>query len=242
MPQVDLLTHLASIFDLAQHCEEKDPLLLGIDVSEDSSGKEDSSPPLETPTQSSGEDMEGVVETRHGKKRDWEGRWESAEDRDEEKQSERTQEEEEGSPKEGREGRQAIEESKRLLRRDVRRLESTVEANQQIELQERMQLLQDKEHEAVRAAMEVEANIRGQEPVRVEPSPINRPPPNPRLNLAAARRQADAASESGASGEEGWERAGKGGRKKGKGRRRRSASRSTSRTPRGKGCGQDTMD
>ena len=140
------------------------------------------------------------------------------------------------------EDQQAVETSKRLLKRNMRLLETTVEANRQIELQERMQMQQDKEHGMVRAAMELEASIQGHAQGGLESRPPSRPMPNPRLDLAAARRKAIAPSESGPSDEEGWETAGKRGRKKGRGHGRRSASRSTSRTPRGNTGGQDTMD
>ena len=242
VPQVDLLTQVACMFDPMQYCEEQDPLLLGVDVSDDSSGKESTSQSPETSTESSGEDMEGIQESRHGKKRAWEDRWETAEGRDEAKEDDQTQEEEAGDLEKSTEDKQAVEKSKRFLKSNTRLLEATVEANRQIELQERMQIQQDKEHEMVRAAMELEANIQGHAQVRLESNPPSRPKPNPRLDLAAARRQAIAPSEGGPSDGEEWETAGKRGRKKGKGHGRRSASRSTSRTPRGKAEGQDTMD
>ena len=132
----------------------------------------------------------------------------------------------------------AVNESKRALRKDTDLLISTVQANQQIEMQGRMQRQQDRETEVARAAREVEARLRGQEGPKDAPTRNSKLPSNPRLDLATARSRADTTSESEASDRGEGGRVGEGRKKKGKSRRKRS----TSRTPRGRTQGQDTMD
>ena len=73
-----------------------------------------------------------------------------------------TQEMVDDTPPAGREDEVETEGCKRRLRRDAALLVSTVEANQQIDEQKKLQQQQDKEAEAVRAKLEVEANLRGQ--------------------------------------------------------------------------------
>ena len=182
--------------------------------------------------------MDWIVEGSASRKRAWEGRWETAEERDKGKGGDHMQEGVEDAPLGSKEGEEAVEESKRALGRDTALLISAVDANQQIEEQERMQRQQDKESEVARAALEVEASIRGQEASRGAPRRHSKLPPKPRLDLAAARRQAGTTSESEASVGGGLDRAEESGKKKGRGRRRKSAS----RTPRGRTHGQDTMD
>jgi hypothetical protein len=188
---------------------------------------------------SSGEDMEGVVEGRGSRKRGWEERWESAEDRDKGQDDGLGREGTDGRPKEpaGGDGDLVVEGKLRAPKRDTDLLASTVRVNQQIEEQEKMQRRLDQEAEMVRARLEIEARLQGQEVAKAAPPHTIKPLANPRLDLAAARRQADTTSGSDASsGGEG----GQGGKnkKQGKTRRRKSAS----RTPRGRTQGQDTMD
>ena len=104
VPMVDILAQMANMFDPGRYEEHQDPLLLGVDISEECSEKSSSSETREEPAESSGDDMEGVVEGRGSRKRAWEGRWESAEDRDNAKGADPTQggKEEEG-PQEGEE-------------------------------------------------------------------------------------------------------------------------------------------
>ena len=221
IPQIDLLCRWACMLDPSTYCEDEDPLVLGVDVSEES-GEADSLPSLES-TESSGTEMEGIEADKRGRKRQheaWSDRWETAEDRDRV-----------AAEKEVREGQGE-------LRRDTDTLRFAVEANKQIEEQERLQLQQDKEHELVLAAAQVEASLRGQGTNRWASGPPTKPSPNPRVDLAGARRRAHTPQESEATDEEEGTCLDAGERKKkAKNRRRKSGS----RTPRGR-SGHDTLD
>ena len=163
---------------------------------------------------SSSDEMEGVEAEKRGKKRQhevWDDRWETVEAR------------ERGA------GDRAIREGQRELRRDTEVLRCAVEANNQIEEQERLQQQQDKEHEIVRAAAEVEASLRGQGTNRWASGPPRKPSPNPRVELATARHRVFTPQESDASDEEEEMDLDVGEGKKKKNRRRKSASRTLRR-------------
>ena len=118
-----------------------------------------------------------------------------------------------------------------------------MEANAQIDEQERLQIQQDKEHEAIRAATEIQARLQGQVCRWSQSSssgPPIRAPPNPRLSLDAARRKEATPAESGTSDTDGEGEMEVEGQKK-KHRHRNRRRKSTSRTPRGRAC-HDTLD
>ena len=236
VPLLDLLSQVANALDPAQYQEDQDPLLQGVDISEDSSEKESSYPTDAEAAEPSGSEMEGIVEGRCGRKRGWEERWETAEDREQDEGSKLVQGMVDDTPQVGKEVKEEVEDGRRRLRRDTALLVNTVEANQQIEEQERLQRQQDVESEVLRAKLEIEASRKGQGANHGDTARRSEPRPNPRLDLATARHRevTPCGSEESSGEEEGLQDSGS----TKNGRRRRKKS----RTPRGRLHGQDTMD
>ena len=234
VPQVDLLYRMALTLDPGEYKEEEDPLLLGVDVSEEDQSDVSSSASIDS--------MDSVREEARGKKRQldrFEERWETAEDREGGEVEQKVgsgagpREEEITVPRPtaatctdlGAETRRA----ERALKENMAILEATVDANRQIEAQERMQSQQDKEAAVLQAAREYEARLQGAEIGRWKAGPPRPPPLNPRLDIAAAKLRAATPSEGESSGSD-MEVEGEGRGKKAKGRSRREHS----RTPRGR--------
>ena len=209
VPQIDLLFRMAALFDPAEHHEEEDPLLLGVDISEEDQSAEAGD------DSSISDEMEGIREEARGKKRQlerWENRWESAEERergargtrgDKRNDADEADDDDSLPPLESdselgtetRKAEEALKESKAVL-------EYTVEANRQMEEQENLQRQQDREVAVRQAASEVEARLRGQVPNRWAAGPPKIPPRNPRLDVDTTRQRACIPSKELSSGSE----------------------------------------
>ena len=252
IPRVDILCQVANILDPPPYVEESDPLVQAVDISEESGSpnQSEASSPHDT-DDTGGEEMDGVTEDKRGKKRRneaWEDRGETAEARGRtgakgRDGSEETVPEEALPALAPEEIGKEILAKKQQLRRDTERLKGTVEANAQIDEKERLQIQQDKEHEAIKAATEIQARLQGQVCRWSQSSssgPPIRAPPNPRLSLDAARRKEATPAESGTSDTDGEGEMEVEGQKK-KHRHRNRRRKSTSRTPRGRAC-HDTLD
>ena len=103
--ELDVLETLAQLYEPSEYDEGKDPLLLGLEVSEETENSDEGESDTESDTDSEPTEMECTVEQR-GKKRQWgEGRWTTAEARDNQKTIR-----EEGAASNGAGGRKAEEE------------------------------------------------------------------------------------------------------------------------------------
>ena len=249
VPELDMLETWAQQQEPSEYDEEKDPLLLGLEVSEedlDSQGGE-----LDTSSEPT--EMEWS-EAQRGKKRQWgEGRWTTAEDRDNQGTSKeaagssgsggRHEAAEVGGKLEDQSGGRKMESKFAEVKQAVGVLQYVTEANVQIEEQERMQLMQEREIMCRQAARGIEAEVVGAPaPLAVQ---VARVPPNPRLGIEARKKrlaELRASSEGGRAGGLGRRRGGTPSRSSSmeveskeadirrKGRRRKEASRS----PRGR--------
>ena len=189
---------------------------------------------LSSSKSSSSDEMEGVEEQRRGRKRElerWEARWET----DEQRNVGKNQPLEVGGQEDGRgEAQEELEGQARRALRDLRRsediMEYAVEANRQMEEQERMQRQQEIEMAVQQAAIEVERGLQGSVAHgRTEGLPPA-PPSNPRLELKDIRNRPRTPSARAASGssisDSGIQE------KKVQSKSRRRKERSHSRTPR----------
>lgn len=180
---LDRFEVLANTFNPPRYEANKDPLLLGLEVSEE---EEDSQE--EGDSSDSGGEME-LEEERRGKKRQWGEGGGAVAQKSGGGQAEEARKENQMGNQRGTSS--ALDVEWENLQRGRRDLEYTVDANRQIAEQERMQQLQDKEAEAILAAAQIAAS-RGLQ-VGACPSSQGKVAavvPNPRLELCARRRQA----------------------------------------------------
>ena len=247
--RMDGVPFLDAIDVLVNHLEPTpyegaiDPIILGLEVSDSSATDEDADKEGNSGTEgqdlsdsSGGGDMEGVEENRRGTKRDhdaWDDRWESAEQRENGRRN--NQVAQPGVASGGGLQEELREETKKLeedLKRSKGFLEHTIEANRQIEEQERLQLQQDKESAVLQAAMEIEARVQGQAINRWTGGAAKVPSSNPRLDINATRQRAEMSGgrPSKGSGVPTFEDQNNGGSTKG----HRKDDRSQSRSPRGR--------
>ena len=179
---LDKFEVLANTFNPPKYEACRDPLLLGLEVSEESAGSIE-----EESSSDSGTEMDHEEE-RRGKKRHWreeEGAGEQARGSDQRAANDESQQKclQKSSPQ--------VEVEWVRLQRAQKNLLHTVEANRQIEEQERMQMLQDKEAAVIRAAAQINAE-RGLQAGNGLPSlgGVSAVALNSRLELQTRRRQA----------------------------------------------------
>jgi hypothetical protein len=195
VPHLDALEGVLNHLDPSPYQGDADPIILGLQVSEEESMSGHASSEVEA--------QEGNHEATNKRRRGGSigRRWSTAEDRERQRRREevgvssdssdessgsRTSEEDNGTAASiVVDGPQAeVSEATATLQRSVANLVHTVEANQQIAVQERMQRQQDVEVSALRAV----ALLTGEQGW-VPPAP-KAYAPNPRLELSACRRTA----------------------------------------------------
>ena len=196
VPWVDMLARLAAVLDPQGYDENADPILLGVEISEEDSSvhgltSPSASSPSSSPSSSSSSEagsdntvlssrqsMEGVEKETRGEKRALEvhrRRWQTPEEAEQEEMHDAG----------------VVTRERKKLQQNVDVLRRAVEANAQIEAQERMQAQQDKEAAILQAKAAVEARLLGGEGAgRQEEALAVQIRPNPRLDIAAVRRRA----------------------------------------------------
>ena len=190
--ELDKLETLAQHYEPSEYDEGKDPLLLGLDISEESEDE------AEEESDSSSETTEmDYTEVQRGKKRQWgEGRWTTAEERDNQEnhgeEGEAPREKgrllaEEETGKGGQDVGGQVETARAELGQATGILQYVAKANAQIAEQGNLQIQQEREIYCRQAAREIEARVVGANPQAC--GQLSRLPPNPRLDIEARRKR-----------------------------------------------------